>query len=66
MKKRYATCRQSEWKMQSSMKHAQKYQSMTNEELAYALINGPWAELPVFSEFSDLLEVVVDRLKGGE
>lgn len=48
------------------MKHAQKYQSMTNEELAYALINGPWAELPVFSEFSDLLEVVVDRLKGGE
>lgn len=39
-----------------------KYNSMTNED-AFEIINGPWAETQIYSEFSTLLEIVAERLK---
>jgi len=43
-----------------------RFKYMTNEQLANELINGPWADLPMFSEWSNLLDIVIERLKVGK
>ena len=43
-----------------------KYKVMTNAQLANELMLDVWAELPMWSEFSELLEVVIERLQGNE
>lgn len=46
-----------------AMKAARNYEAMTNDELADALINGPWADTPMFTQYSELIDAVVDRLR---
>ena len=43
-----------------------KYKVMANAQLANELMLDVWAKLPMWSEFSELLEVVIERLQGNE
>ena len=43
-----------------------KYKTMTNNELANALMLDVWAELPMWSAFSELIQEVIERLQGNE
>lgn len=46
-----------------AMQASKNYAAMTNDELADALINGPWADTPMFTQYSELIDAVVDRLR---
>ena len=46
-----------------SLVYEKKYSGMTNKELADALIAGPWADTPLFSDRSALLEEITERLR---
>ena len=39
-----------------------KLETMSNKELAQVLLLDVWAELPIWSTFSSLIEEVIDRL----
>jgi len=47
-----------------SIEYEGNLQHLSNDELADILIETIWAELPLMSQESDLLSVVIDRLKG--
>lgn len=49
-----------------SVAEIKTYEAMTNSELAEELMNTFWADLPVLSKNSNLLDVVIARLKGSE
>lgn len=49
-----------------SAKRTERFRAMTNEELADLLQNKVWAEVNIFSHDSDLLGVIIDRLRGEE
>lgn len=49
-----------------SMKYSSRFRGMSNEELANELMHSIWAEIPMFTEASELIEEVIDRLKGGD
>ena len=46
--------------------HYNKYKIMTNKELAQSLMLDVWSEIPMWSEFSELIDVVIERLMGNE
>lgn len=46
-----------------AMRDNKRFEHMSNKQLADELINGPWAELPMFDQWSNLIDVVVDRLR---
>lgn len=47
-----------------SAKRGDKFDSMTNEELADFLMNEVWANMGLFSPESDLIQALIDRLRG--
>lgn len=49
--------------IQEAIRDENRYRAMTNAALARELINGPWADLPMFSKHSNLLEAVIERLQ---
>jgi hypothetical protein len=49
-----------------STEQTRRYEAMTNAELAEELLTEIWADLPMFSKQSDLVDVVIERLKDGE
>jgi hypothetical protein len=49
--------------VQEAIQDEKRFLSMTNAELANELVNGPWADLPMFSKWSNLLDAVVERLR---
>ena len=53
-------------KLRESQKNIERFSKMTNAELANELLNGPWADTPIFDEFSHLLDEVMNRLVGQE
>lgn len=52
--------------LDKSIRDYEMYNAMTNRQLADALMLGPWAEEKLFSQFSTLLEVIIERLEKEE
>jgi len=51
--------------IKNSIDETQRYALMTDKELAKELME-VWAELPIFSKYSTLLERIMFRLSGGQ
>ena len=51
-------------RLTESAKQEEKFSSMTNEELAKFLINEVWAHLGLLTPESNLISIVIDRLRG--
>ena len=51
--------------IKNSIDETQRYALMTDKELAKELMD-VWAELPIFSKYSTLLEQIMFRLSGGQ
>jgi len=47
----------------SADEYKKKFEAMSNSELAKELINNIWADIPMLTEKSELINEVVDRLR---
>ena len=50
----------------NAVEYHNKFKLMSNTELAEALMLDVWSELPMWSAFSELIDVVIERLMGNE
>lgn len=50
--------------LSESVKRGKEFGTMTNAELADLLMNKIWATMELFTFESDLIQAVIDRLRG--
>lgn len=53
-------------KMLAAIEYRERLAGMTNLQLADLIIEGPWANTDLFTETSELLEEIAERLMNGE